>query len=563
MPIYTVHHNGQVYELQAPEGTTAEQLQAAVEGAAGQGQATPQAAPQNTLQQGSEGFQRASGYGPVAAGVADAAIKGALGIKQIFGGLSDEQKGVLKALEDEEQYDPNGFQRGVGNVVGNVAMTMLPGIGWGAKGKAVLPMLAKTIAARSSPKVGALAAAMGTSGAAGLALNPGQGGTYTEQIGDKIRQSAEDAMAGGVLQQGGRLLSKTVRGVKMKMEARKLMEQGVQPTLQQGAENPITRFIGGLTSGMTNVKGRQEKEVLDALTKRIAGGNASLQGGTLAERVGLMDDVLGDEYIKVLGGKRFPISPAVRKEVADQGSRVMTNTGQFAKEAGQASSVISNVMGDAKNNMNVNSETLIRNYLLPLAREASQEDNPMVKKALLNARQVLVEKSRNVRLTQDELDLVRAVDSRYYDLSRLRDVAKGAAGEGEGVPVQRLVSAYANAPKSAAGNTTMDDLLGPAQRSLGTTPTQDASRTGWATAKRILPLAGAAGAAGATGTGVGAAALMAAPVYGLSALGQTRAGAKVLFGGTKQQKEMADFLRKIAPHLAASGQTLTPEMGEN
>src|SRR6185503_9831787 len=40
-------------------------------------------------------------------GFGDSTIKAALGIKQVFGGLSDEQKAVLREIEKAEADDPN------------------------------------------------------------------------------------------------------------------------------------------------------------------------------------------------------------------------------------------------------------------------------------------------------------------------------------------------------------------------------------------------------------------------------------------------------------------------
>ena len=582
MPIYTVRHNGKTYEIRGPEGATAEQLQAHLEST----QAAPQASAPGATPQGAPGvsealaaasqaasqaqathptkpdeYYRAGDHGAFTAGASDAAIKAAIGLDQLnalspvralirtlrgkapMQGDLENAQGVLGAMKEESANDPEKGLRTTGEIAANIGMTAIP-----------VSALSKTLGGTS--KVAQLGNAMATSGITGMAINPGQGEDLQAQLQDKAVQSAKDAAAGGVIQQGGRVLSKVFRGAKLKPDAQKLFDQGVNPTMQQGAANPVTRFVGGLASGATNVKERQAREVLDAVTSRAAGGKASLAGGTLDERVQILEDLLSKEYDTALKGKKFPISPTTRGDVAKVGSDVMTRTGQFADESAQASKAISNVMGDSPNNLNVGIDLLMKNYMNPLAMQAGLEKSPRVREALLQAREVLMEKSRNARLTPYELKFVHQIDSKWYDLSRLRDVAKGAAQEGEGVPVRALTAAYANAPKSKSGNTTMEDLVGPAQRILGTTPTQDQARAGMQNLKRVLPLA-AAGAA--TGGATVPAAMAAAPVYALSAIGQSAPGARAIFGQTEKQKLIAELLRKLAPYGAATGAAIPGE----
>lgn len=537
--------------LEFPDGTDRAVIQRAVKARLARGGASAPAPTAQAVEQPSEPFQRAGGHGAFTAGLADAGIKTAIGLDQLnslnpghilanvlrgkhpLQGDLDNAQGVLAAMKDEEKYDPNKKTRMAGEITGNVLENLIPG-----------SKLAKVL-----PGKQILNSAL-TSGITGLVTDAGEGSTPVDALLNKGKQAAIDTAAGGAVGGIGRILSKVFRGANLKPEAQLLMDQGVQPTLQQGASNPITRFIGGLTSGMTDVRGRQEKELLDALTKQASGGKASLAGGTLNERVAMLDDLLGKEYQGVLSGKRFPISPSVQQEVMDQGSNVATRTGQFTREATEALGDIGNIMGNPSSNRNVNSDTLIRNYLLPLAREASMKDNPRVQQALMSARDVLINKVRNTRLSPDELALLREIDSRYFDVSRLREVAKGAAGEGEGVSIGRLTTAYSNAPESAAGNQTLQNLIGPAERVLGYTPTQDKSRTAFITLKRTLPAlaAGYAAAGGAPGL-----AAVAAPIYGMSALGQTKQGAKILFGGTDTQKALAELMRRAEPYMAPLG----------
>ena len=134
------------------------------------GQATTPAptAPQPP-QEASKPFERAGGLNALGAGLADAGIKGALGIKQLFGGLSDENKAVLKQLKEESDADPSGFARGSGELLGNLATVAVPGGGLSKTTKAA--GLVKTLGR-------AAATAAGTEAVIGV----GEGDTYAEQM---------------------------------------------------------------------------------------------------------------------------------------------------------------------------------------------------------------------------------------------------------------------------------------------------------------------------------------------------------------------------------------------
>jgi hypothetical protein len=503
-------------------------------------------------------FERAGGRGAFAAGVGGAAIKGFLGLKQLFGGLDDEELGILKEVNREEDEDPESIKRGAGSLAGNVAMTLAPGVGVGKS--AVLPMLAKTIAARSSPVAGAVAAGAATSGLTGLVLNPGEGETVGEQFADKAKKSVEDAALGGLLPYVGRILRKVVTGVRKTPDAAKLLDKGVVPTVQQGAESPVVRFFSGLTAGAVPVKDRQAAEIVGAVETKISGGRTSHPGGTVSERVAALDDLLEQDYMSVLGGRRFPLSTRTRADVASAGSNVMTKTGQFAEEAGEANRIIGNIMGDSKNTLLIGKEKLQGDYIAPLGREAALADNPRVAEALRAAREILIQKSRNARLSQPEQELLRQIDNNYIDLSRLRAVAR-RMGENEGVSFRALLQEYMKTPGSM--NTgVVEDILGPAQRVLGSTPVQYQARGMGTALKRSLGMAAGAGGAMALGAPLGAVATAAAPMYAFSLASQTRPGARAIFGDYAAQKRAAEFLRKMDPYGTQAGFLLNPEDDE-
>lgn len=528
---------------------------ARVRAAQGQGQGPAAAGSEGGSEPSQPRFERAGGHGPFAAGMAESAIKGALGIKQFFGGLSPEEQAILAEIKAEGEADPNKGWRLAGNLTSDVAMTAAPGVGWGAK--AALPRLAKAIAARSGKVAGAIGAGAATSGLTGLVLNPGEGETFGDQMASKAKKAVEDAGYGAGFATVGRVLKKTMEGLKRTPDAQKLLDAGVTPTVQQGAEGDLVRFISGLSAGAFPVKDRQQAEMLDAAEKIVSGGRMSHPGGTLNERIEALRGLFDQDYLGVFGTKRFPLSTKTRADVAQVGADVMTPTGQFVDEAQQASRKIANVMGDATNTISVRSEKMQKNYLSELARLAVEEDNPRVAEALRNAREVLIQKMRNVRLSQQELDLLGLIDKKYTDFSRLREVAK-RSGEKEGLSWAEAANAYANRPGSADTGM-VEDLLGPATRVLGKTPLQYQARGLGTALKRSVPLlAGAGGllAAGAPAAGV---ASIAAPLYALSLASQTAPGARIMFGQTDAQREMAKWLSKVAPNLASAGYTLSPE----
>jgi hypothetical protein len=507
---------------------------------------------QNAPQEVSQPFQRATeaalpllGGSALQAGVGDAAIKAALGVKQFFGGLSDDDKLALKEMEKENAADPEGFKRGAGNVLGNAAMMAVPGA---ALSKATAGLKAVQAMGAAAP----YAATALAGGAQEFLTAPGEGDTFGEQMGSKAKQAAVAAVTGPLLQKTMGLIAQPF---KAKVEAAKLFEQGVNPTLQQGAAGRFGRFIGGLTSGATDVRKRQETEVIDALAHRATEGNVQVANGTGREYLDAVKHYVGDQYDTLFKGKRFPISKDTRAEIAEVASK-LNKQGQFVEESGKAGRAVGNIMGDSPTNINIGHAKMRDDYLGPLARAAYGEDGE-VRRRILAARDELIDRARTTRLTPAEQQRLNQIDSLNFDKSRLRE-AIGDRGEEMGVKMSRLTSAYGKMTDAAAkiGNTTEAELIGPAARVLGNTPRQDEARTALITAGRITGIGGLAALGGAS---AGAMAIPVAGMYGLSAIGQSKAGAKALLGQTDKQKALAEMLRKYQSGFAPAGVIATDE----
>ena len=519
------------YVVQGPDGRSY-----VVEGPGGASAPRGGATPTPAAQAASEAAARPLGatlasYGRSAkAGVGDAAISTVLGVKQLFGGLSEDDKLAMRGMKMSEEEDENKFTRGVGNVVGNIAMTAIPGAAAERGVKAAIGT--RALLQR------ALAAGLG-GGATEFVTSVGEGDSYADQMKSKLGNAGVAALTGGLLHGGMEKLAKPFQAT---AEAEKLFRQGVNPTLQQGAEGRVGRFIGGLAAGAVDVAPRQQQEVAEALLKRVTDGNVSMPRALGKEYADAAGHYVQDEYSKVFQGKRFPLAPKVLgKAVAAAGE--VNPQGQMAREAGMAARKVGNIIGPDdmnKVNRNVNYQTFRDGYLNRLARAAAEEPDQEIRKRILDSRDVLIQKLRNPRLSADELARVEGVlDPKWYDVKRMQEATKSVAGEAEGMTIGKLARSYGSASKMAA-NSTAEDLVNPALRVIGDIPRQDEARAAKMALNRVL--AGSVGA-GATLGGYG---IPAAALYGTSLLGQTAGGAKVLLGQTAKQRRMAELLRRGA-----------------
>jgi hypothetical protein len=503
---------------------------------------TPAGGPITPVPAPSKPFERAGDHGAFGAGMAEATIKGVMGVKQLFGGLSDDDKAVLDQIKLENDADPEGFKRGAGELAANVMTSLIPG---GAASKtAKAAGLAKT-----------LGRAALTAGGTEFVTGVGKGDTYEEQIKSKLENAGIAGLTGaatsGVL--GG--AAKAYKGLfRAAPETETLIKQGIVPTLQQGSDSKMGKFFGGLASGSTNVRNRQEQQIANAVLHKASEGNVDLPNATGREILDAAEGYVGGEYDKLFKGKRLTLSPSVVSE-AQQAAQALNTRGQFVNEATDAGRAVANVMGETGDRVRrINATTLKDNYLTPLSQAAYNEANSATKQRILDARTVLLDKVRNAVLTPEQKLRLKDVDSRNFDVERIREAIKGKAGEEEGITLSRLATAYGK--NKMAGNDTMDTLIGPALRVLGNTPRQDEARTTKQIIGRMIPpLAGAGGVTAATlgGTTGAVLGLPLAAAYGISALGQTEKGAKALLGQYDSQKALAEFLRKNANLIPSLG----------
>ena len=175
------------YIIEGPDGKR-HIVEGPSEGGQGAGAGVGTGQPLQTAPAAQETFQRAGGYGPTMAGVADAGIKGYIGLKQLVGMGSEDDKGILEQMRQEKAADPESGWRTGGDVLGNIAATAIPGSA-AARGIQGAKMLALF------PKLASLLGAGGSSAATEFALAPGEGDSYGEQL---LRKSKEAAKAGAL-----------------------------------------------------------------------------------------------------------------------------------------------------------------------------------------------------------------------------------------------------------------------------------------------------------------------------------------------------------------------------
>lgn len=528
-----VLHDGT--ELNFPDGTDPSVVQATVKrvlssrpGASTSPVDTPNAAaPGGSPAQGQtsapEGFLNADGTSDMGdriyRGLANVGIKGYLGAKQMFGKLTPEEEAVGKMSDSDVEH--SGFAGKAANLAGN--------LGLGVTSAALVPEA-------SVAKIPSFLRAVLGSGAAAAVETPVE--DQDNIVMGKLKEAGKAAAAGGAINLGGTVLKKVTSGMfKPNADAATLFDQGVNPTLQQGADHPVTKFIGGLTSGLSNVRNRQEGEVLSSMADRISQGKLSTGGDmTAGEAVGSLSGSIDKDYSALLDNKKFPMTGTIRDNILRQGE-IGKSGGRFSNQQADAMDALNNIVGSDRNPVRMNNGTLRDNYLAPLQQAIDDAKDPRVAEALVNAKNTVIQQSRNSQLKPDELSSLGDVDSRYFDMLRLKEASKGAASNETGVDISKLANSYGKAPGAdvtGATNATNEALIGPLVRTLGATPRQDEARTFMNTMKRI---AGLSVAGGATAT-VPALAAITAPMYGISALGQTAKGSKYLFGQYDSQKAL-------------------------
>lgn len=564
--------------LEFPDGTSREVMQrvvkARLQSAAKAPAATPVAA--TPVQTPPDVNTRAGGYGAADAGVAGSTIKGWIGLKdaeraalpgmaslreKLGGASAAEDKAVVNEIKAEEEREPFPKSRAWGGFVGNTGATagLAPAAGAVYSGvKAGLPGVMKILAAPTSGAV--------VSGAQGALLEPG-----TPE--EKLAAAKHDAAWGAGLAGTMKALGKTATGLfRPSAEAKSLMSQGVTPTLQQGADSPIGRFIGGLTSGAVDVRNRQNQEVMDALLKRIAPG-IDFAEMNVPERVKILSAHFNGEpggatgaYEAILGGKKFSLTNQARSDIwgAARGPR---GTQAGATQLGTQAMSDTGAALNASNPVTMKSGKLreYQNLLDDAVNRFSAEGGVMqglAKTNLAKARLKFNELVRDPSLSAEELASLKVLDAQYGDFLRFADAAS-KPGFHVKPRVSQVLQSYSDmAPSKSsfaiAENPTQSELLEPAARTMGLTPNQDEARSLISAIKRAGKIAttGAVAAGAGVGNPLG---IALAPAYGISLAGQTGPGARALFGETGKQKALAEYIRKVSPYALGSGFSATGE----
>lgn len=465
------------------------------------------------------------------AGVADAGIKAKLGVSQFFGGLSEEEKGVKRMMEEEVKAEKNGFTRGAGDIAANVALTAIPGqkLAQVAQGGVKAATTGRALA-------GAVASAAGTEGL----FSVGEGDSFGEQMLGKAKNAAVSGALAGTLQKIGQVVS---RPFQASTEAERLFRQGINPTLQQGAESKTGRFIGGLSSGSARVANRQADEGAQAIAKRVTGGAVNTADLTGGELVDTLRHHTGAEYGSIYGNKRFDLTPTDRGEMVRR-VQVVNRQGQFQKDASEAGKIMGDLVGPADmntKNLRLGWTGFKERYRDKLHALMYDDKLPQGVRDRLKEGGKVLDDARDRALSPAEIAQRNGVDIRQFDVERLSE-AVGPRGERTGISLGALERAYAG--KTMPGNTTATDIVGPMVRVIGgAAGQQNASRAGVATGRRIGQGAAVLGlAGGASGVLPAMAATLAVP-YAISLAGQTPKGAKALMGQYAMQQAIADYLR--------------------
>lgn len=521
---------------------------------------------------------------PQREGMIDSLIKGGIGLKQLVGLGSEDDQYALKGIKQAEEEETDTAGRLKGNVFGGLLTAAIPGVGTRVGGKSLGSAAFRAGEAALSRAPQFLKSVLGgasAAGATGLVLNPGEGATTGEQIANRVEKSGKDAAAGGVLSGAAHAARKVATGIfTPNDEARMLYEQGINPTLQQGASSKTARFIGGLASGAEKVSARQNDEGIAAYVRKYVEPNLDTSGMRPDEIVGLLKNKFhGDgtnpgEFEKILGGKRYLLTPSMRNHLWALAGR----GDQRTAEAGLAAMGSLGAPVHAKVPIRLGYKGLRQlrddlQYQIKLLKGSQDPVNQRAGDNIIKVKDSIDRLVRDPALSQSERDAFYKLQEQYRYFKRLDEAASNAEMH-RNPRIYDLEKSFAKQDKrigagkfSSAEDPALSDLLMPAVRTMGLTPSQDASRTALQNIRRMagpaLQTAGLTAGLGAVG-GLPAAAAM-APVYATSLLGQSAKGARGLFGQNRLQKKMLEYLRKnpqLREEVGRTGFALTPDTEE-
>jgi hypothetical protein len=508
------------------------------------------AGPRTALQKALNPIGSLLSGGAFESGVGDTAIRGYIGLKNSLGIHGENDKGVLEQQAAEAAADPEGFKRGAGALAANVAATALPA----AKAAGLLAPVAARLGVLGAP-----ATAAAISGATEALTAPGD---YAE----KASEAGKAALWGGGLQAAGSTLRRAGTGLfNATQEARDLMAQKMYPTLAQAADTPTGRFIGKLTSGVADVSSRQAKETEAAFVRRVVPGFEVPPDMHPDEVTALIKDRLNKERDVLLNGKTFTVGKKVSEDLLDTARGPRGTQSEASNLAARAMSGIDEFADMKTRRMGRARFEEIRNKVQDaindFSRPSAGVNEHQARRNMIAVKDKLDTLVRDPALSKDELASLKNLDDRYTDAKRYFGVTETAPGQKEVKPMQLLREYAAQAPTgdnfSTAVRPMQREVIAPSVRVMGNT-NQDQARTALVAGRRMLApvVKTGVGLGVAGGALAGVAPVITVPMaaaYGVSALGQTKPGARFLLGDYPAQQATADALRKMFPYTSALG----------
>jgi len=403
-----------------------------------------------------------------------------------------------------------------GEVATNVALTAAPG-----------GTVYKDLATRVGPHFlkRALAAAAPVGFVTEAALTPGDAG----ERGVAGLYGAAGGMAGETLGEvAGKVLKRTLaRPIHPSASARELMRQDIQPTVGQGAENPIFRAVedavGNVPLVGTFVRKGQERAIGEFQQKLFAQAlnkEALEQLPKLDPRMQVqwVQDVLGPQYDKLLG--EMPIqqlSPQLRLVLRETGDRMPPSLRLEYEH------ILADQIGD-RTEMTGDQLKKLLTELGELSGDLGNSASALERRA---ARQVGAARAKIKELMPPEM---QQLDDLYTRFIRLKEASFRTLSPEEGITprtYQQAVRSEGNAADFSKGNAPGQELSDPAQ---------------------ILRKSGTGLGPTAAGIGLGAAPFAfhgaaAVPII-LGAAGTARPVAQFALGGYDWQRAMINALRR-------------------
>lgn len=466
-------------------------------------------------------------------GLGGVGVQGYLGLKNNFGKLDAEDQRVLKQSEDDVQR--SGTVGKVANTLGQVGGGVASAIAAGAlvpeAAVAAVPAVVRAAIAKSPLLKGTLnyIKNAGAAGAQEGLTAPAE--DQEDIVGSKLKRAGVAAGLGVGLKGVTDVLQMPMRGMfRASKDAIDLMKQGVTPTLQQGGDSWLSRFVGGLTTGAFKHGERQGEEVTRVLGNRVGNGNVDIPPGmTLNELTGQLEASIGQDKANLFKGKLLPMTAQIRDDALREADKLKLSGGRGLDPQREARGALDDVIGSDRNAVRMTEPRFQRDYMDRMDNKISRARDEEAKAALISAKEVLEQKSRRSVLNAEEKATLDEINGRLYDLARMNE-AKGTQGELPGFKIKSIVDAYGNQP-DAALNVTNQELIGPIGRVLGKQPNQNQARAMLVNSLRVL------GGLGTLGTAAVKAPYLAAP-YAISLAGQTGPGAKALFGQYPLQRKL-------------------------